>query len=31
LMGSAHQDVAVPDQLPDATEVDLGTVTVQVR
>jgi hypothetical protein len=31
LMGSARQDVTVSEQSPDAKEVDLGTVTVQVR
>ncbi len=31
LMGSANQELTVPDQSPDVKEVDLGTVTVKLR
>jgi RNA polymerase sigma factor (sigma-70 family) len=31
LIGSAHQDVTISDQSPDAKEVDLGTVTVNLQ
>jgi hypothetical protein len=30
-MGSARQDITISDQSPDAKEVDMGTVTVNVR